>query len=89
MFQLKDHAYSNVDGLDPSKGLLEAAMQKGLYKQTFCCYVTPDVPTPVRLDKGVTSERCGGDARFQILLFLQKMHLAHYFFRGEGPSRTR
>merc|ERR1712002_792698 len=46
-FILKDHAYSNVDGLDPSKGLLEAAMQKGLYKQTFCCYVTPDVPTPI------------------------------------------
>jgi len=49
-FILKDHAYTNVDGLDPSKGLLEAAMQKGLYKQTFCCYVTPDIPTPIADD---------------------------------------
>ena len=36
-----------MDGLDPSQGLLNAAMEKGLYKETFCCYVTPDVPTPV------------------------------------------
>merc|ERR1719184_756041 len=27
--------------------LLEEAMQKGLYKNTFCCYVTPDTPTPI------------------------------------------
>ena len=45
--QLKDHDYTNIDGLDPSQGLLDAAMEKGLYKKTFCCYVTPDQPTPV------------------------------------------
>ena len=45
--QLKDHDYTNIDGLDPSQGLLDAAMEKGLYRQTFCCYVTPDKATPV------------------------------------------
>ena len=44
---MKDHAYINIDGLDPSQGLLDAAMEKGLYKKTYCCYVTPDQPTPV------------------------------------------
>ena len=29
---LKDHGYTNVDGLDPSQGLLDAADKKGLYK---------------------------------------------------------
>lgn len=46
-FILRDHAYTNIDGLDPSQGLLDAAMEKGLYKKTFCCYVTPDTPTPI------------------------------------------
>ena len=27
--------------------LLDAAMEKGLDRQTFCCYVTPDKATPV------------------------------------------
>ena len=31
-FILKDHGYTNIDGLDPSQGLLDAAMKKGLYK---------------------------------------------------------
>lgn len=44
---LKDHGYTNVDGLDPSQGLLDAADKKGLYKKTICCYVTPDEKTPV------------------------------------------
>jgi len=44
---LKDHSYNNVDGLDPSQGLLDAAQKKGLYRQTYCCYVTPDKPTPI------------------------------------------
>merc|ERR1711990_766847 len=39
---LKDHGYTNIDGLDPSQGLLDAADKKGLYKKTICCYVTPD-----------------------------------------------
>ena len=46
---MKDLAYTNIDGLDPSQGLLDAAMQKKLYQKTFCCYVTPDIPTPVSL----------------------------------------
>ena len=29
---LKDHGYTNIDGLDPSQGLLDAADKKGLYK---------------------------------------------------------
>merc|ERR1711997_150885 len=41
-FILKEHDYTNIDGLDPSQGLLDAAMTKKLYKKTFCCYVTPD-----------------------------------------------
>jgi len=47
---LKDHDYTNIDGLDPSQGLLDAAMEKGLYRQTFCCYVTPDKATPIADD---------------------------------------
>lgn len=47
--QLRDHGYVNIDGLDPSSGLLAAAQEKGLYQETICAYVTPDVPTPVRL----------------------------------------
>jgi len=46
-FILKDHGYANMDGLDPSSGLLAAAMEKGLYKKTFCCYVSPDEETPI------------------------------------------
>jgi len=46
-FIMKDLAYTNIDGLDPSQGLLDAAMQKKLYQKTFCCYVTPDIPTPI------------------------------------------
>lgn len=32
---LKDHGYTNVDGLDPSQGLLDAADKKGLYKYVY------------------------------------------------------
>eukprot|EP00088_Acartia_fossae_P021600 TRINITY_DN22996_c0_g1_i1.p1 TRINITY_DN22996_c0_g1~~TRINITY_DN22996_c0_g1_i1.p1 ORF type:complete len:293 (-),score=80.62 TRINITY_DN22996_c0_g1_i1:164-1012(-) len=46
-FILKDHAYTNIDGLDPSQGLLDAAMEKKLYNKTFCCYVSPDEKTPI------------------------------------------
>lgn len=45
--QLKDHGYTNVDGLDPSSGLLAAAQEKGLYQRTICGYVTPDTPTDI------------------------------------------
>lgn len=31
-YLLKDHGYTNVDGLDPSQGLLDAANKKGLFK---------------------------------------------------------
>jgi len=46
-FILKDHGYSNIDGLDPSSGLLAAAMEKKLYQETICCYVSPDEKTPI------------------------------------------
>ena len=46
-FILKEHDYTNIDGLDPSQGLLDAAMTKKLYKKTLCCYVTPDSQTPI------------------------------------------
>jgi len=46
-FILKDHGFTNIDGLDPSQGLLDAAMQKKLYQKTFCCYVSPDEKTPI------------------------------------------
>merc|ERR1712119_205338 len=42
-----EHGYTNVDGLDPSSGLLAAAQAKGLYQNTFCAYVTPDEKTPI------------------------------------------
>ena len=47
IYQLKDLGYTNIDGLDPSQGLLDAAMAKKLYQKTFCCYVSPDEKTPV------------------------------------------
>jgi len=46
-FILKQKGYTNMDGLDPSSGLLDAAMKKELYNKTICCYVTPDDPTPI------------------------------------------
>jgi len=49
-FILKDHGYSNVDGLDPSQGLLDAGQKKKLFKNTFCCYVSPDTKTPIEDD---------------------------------------
>jgi len=49
-FILRDHGYTNIDGLDPSSGLLAAAQEKGLYKKTICAYVTPDTPTPIEND---------------------------------------
>ena len=45
---MKDLGFTNIDGLDPSQGLLDAAMAKKLYQKTFCCYVSPDEKTPVR-----------------------------------------
>jgi len=44
---LHEHGYTNIDGLDPSQGLLNAAMGKKLYQNTFCTYVTPDQRTPI------------------------------------------
>lgn len=44
---LKQQGYTNIDGLDPSTGLLDAANNKNLYRNTFCCYVTPDEKTPI------------------------------------------
>merc|ERR1712107_814123 len=38
-FILRDHGYTNIDGLDPSPGLLAAAQEKGLYKKTICAYL--------------------------------------------------
>jgi len=46
-FILKDHGYDNIDGLDPSQGLLDAGMEKKLFRNTFCCYVSPDEQTPI------------------------------------------
>merc|ERR1719234_2605012 len=45
-----EHGYTNIDGLDPSSGLLAAAQEKGLYERTICAYVTPDTPTPIEND---------------------------------------
>jgi len=45
-----EHGYTNIDGLDPSSGLLAAAQEKGLYQKTICAYVTPDTPTPIEND---------------------------------------
>merc|ERR1712062_927693 len=47
-FILREHGYTNIDGLDPSSGLLAAAQEKGLYQKTICAYVTPDNPSPMR-----------------------------------------
>lgn len=47
-FLLKELGYTNIDGLDPSSGLLAAAQEKGLYKRTICGYVTPDTPTDIQ-----------------------------------------
>jgi len=42
---LRNHGYTNIDGLDPSQGLLDAAQTKNLYKQVFCTYVMHDKKT--------------------------------------------
>merc|ERR1712173_398944 len=47
---LKEHGYANVDGLDPSQGLLDAAQKKNLYKKAICAYVTPTEQTPIEND---------------------------------------
>jgi len=44
---LKNHGYTNVDGLDPSQGLLDQGTKRGLFKKAYCCYVTPDEKTPI------------------------------------------
>ena len=44
---LKEKGFQHIDGLDPSQGLLDAAVKKGLYEKTYCCYVQPDEKTPV------------------------------------------
>lgn len=46
-YLLRQHGYANIDGLDPSQGLLNAAMEKLLYQNTFCAYVTPDQQTTI------------------------------------------
>ena len=47
IIQLRENGYTEVDGLDPSSGLLAAGVKKGLFNKTFCCFVTPDSKTPV------------------------------------------
>ena len=49
--QLKDHGYTNIDGLDPSQGLLDAGMKKGLFKKIFCDYIMPDKQTEIEDSK--------------------------------------
>ena len=46
-FQLKNDGYTNIDGLDPSQGFLDAAQRKKLYRNVINCYVTPDEQTPI------------------------------------------
>jgi len=46
-YLLKDNGYTNIDGLDPSQGLLDAAQEKKLYKKAICAYVMPDEKTPI------------------------------------------
>eukprot|EP00095_Tigriopus_kingsejongensis_P009952 snap_masked-scaffold17_size721972-processed-gene-0.12 protein:Tk09952 transcript:snap_masked-scaffold17_size721972-processed-gene-0.12-mRNA-1 annotation:"sugar transporter erd6-like 16-like" len=53
---LKDHGYTNIDGLDPSSGLLKAAQTKKLFKNTFCCYVSQDEKTPIDDSKQIRLE---------------------------------
>ncbi|GFR83657.1 Williams-Beuren syndrome chromosomal region 27 protein-like [Elysia marginata] len=31
--------FTNIDGLDPSQGMLDVARSKGVYKELFCAYV--------------------------------------------------
>merc|ERR1712150_28602 len=45
-YLLKDHGFTNIDGLDPSQGLLNAAQEKNLYKKVICSYVMPNEKTP-------------------------------------------
>ena len=51
LMQLKDHGYTNIDGLDPSQGLLDAGMKKGLFKKIFCDYIMPDKQTEIEDSK--------------------------------------
>jgi len=36
---LREHNYTNIDGLDPSKGYIEVAKTKGIYKVKFILIV--------------------------------------------------
>merc|ERR1712170_18554 len=46
-YYLKPKGFNNIDGLDPSQGLLDQGLKKGLFNKIFCCYVTPDSKTPI------------------------------------------
>ena len=43
---LKNHGYTNVDGLDPSQGLLDQGTKRGLFKQVFI-YLTQKLESAI------------------------------------------
>lgn len=53
--QLHESGYTNVDGMDASAASLEFAYAKGLYRNVFECFITPEKKTAV--DDGRKRER--------------------------------
>ncbi|GFO19652.1 Williams-Beuren syndrome chromosomal region 27 protein [Plakobranchus ocellatus] len=44
---LKAHGFHNIDGVDPSQGMLQVAIEKGIYKNTWCAYVGTGKQLPI------------------------------------------
>ena len=45
--ELRAAGYTQVDGLDPSQGYLDGAMDKGIFRRVYKAFIDPDTPTPI------------------------------------------
>ena len=52
LFQLKEVGFSNIDGLDPSEGMLEICRSKKVYTNLICDYVGEERTS---IDSGIFS----------------------------------
>eukprot|EP00095_Tigriopus_kingsejongensis_P012765 maker-scaffold725_size106157-snap-gene-0.12 protein:Tk12765 transcript:maker-scaffold725_size106157-snap-gene-0.12-mRNA-1 annotation:"hypothetical protein DAPPUDRAFT_302022" len=58
--ELREHGFTNIDGLDPVQGYLNVAQSKNLYKNVFKNFVDEKVPTPIEDDTYDVMICCAG-----------------------------
>lgn len=58
--EIRAAGYKNVDGLDPSQGYLNGAMDKGIFRKVYKAFIDPETPTPIEDDSYDALLCCAG-----------------------------